>query len=175
ALKIRGGLPGHVKVEPQPGVTLTHPELQLKGDKTPEGDVIFWLPSGFWNVTTDQDNRPPLTTRLVPVSTGEMTELDVKPLLRSAYQNAGTGNTGGSEQSLVIEEAVEQGGEARVTFMLLDSENPRFTPDISDVEIVEGGRPGKLLELERIQSPPSVVLALDSSGSMSKSMDQVLA
>jgi len=174
ALKISGDMLGHIKVEAPPGVTLTHPELHLKGDKTPEGDTLFWLPSGYWNVVVEQKNRTALNTRLVPVSTGEMTELAIKPLLQSAYRNDGIGDSSGGERKLKIEEAVEMGAEARVTFMLLDAQSPKFTPDISNIEILEGGRPGKLLKLDRIATPPSVVLALDSSGSMSKSMGQVL-
>lgn len=58
--------------------------------------------------------------------------------------------------------------------MLLDSQNPKFTPDMKNIDIVEGGRQGQPVKLDRIETPPSVVLALDSSGSMSKSMGQVL-
>lgn len=174
ALKIRGDMPGTIKVEPQPGVTLTHPELHLKGDKTPEGDTLFWLPSGYWNVTVEQVNQAPLNTRLVPVSTGEMTELEIKPLLRGAYRNDGIGDAGGGESKLKIEDAALQGDQARITFMLLDAQNPKFKPELSNIEILEGGRPGKLLKLNRIETPPSVVLALDSSGSIAKSMNQVL-
>jgi Mg-chelatase subunit ChlD len=175
ALKVSGDMLGRISIEPQPGITLTHPELHLKGDKTPEGDMLFWLPSGFWNVRVEQENRTFLSTRLVPISTGEMTELAIKPMLQSAYQNDGIGHAGGGESKLMIEEAVERGKEAQITFMLLDAQHPRFTPEISNVQIVEGGQPGKLLNLERLETPPSVVLALDSSGSMSKSMSQVVA
>lgn len=174
ALKVRGDALGLIQVEAPPGVTLTHPELHLKGDKTPEGDTLFWLPSGFWNVVAQPENHPPLNTRLVPVSAGEMTELEIKPLLQSAYRNDGIGDASGEESKLKIEEAVELGNQARVTFMLLDSQNPKFTPDMKDIDIVEGGRPGQPVKLDRIETPPSVVLALDSSGSMSMSMEQVL-
>ncbi len=174
ALKVRGDALGLITVEVPPGVTLTHPELHLKGDKTPEGDTLFWLPSGFWNVVVEPENRTPLNTRLVPVSAGEMTELEIKPLLQSAYRNDGIGDASGEESKLKIEEAVELGDQARLTFMLLDSQNPQFTPSMKDIDIVEGGRSGKPVKLDRIATPPSVVLALDSSGSMSKSMDQVL-
>ncbi|XID92897.1 VWA domain-containing protein [Paenibacillaceae bacterium WGS1546] len=174
ALKVRGDALGLVTVEAPPGVTLTHPELHLKGDKTPEGDTLFWLPSGFWNVVVQPENRTPLNTRLVPVSAGEMTELEIKPLLQGAYRNDGIGDSSGEESKLKIEEASLQGDQARVAFMLLDSQNPKFTPEMKDIEIVEGGRTGKPVRLSRIATPPSVVLALDSSGSMSKSMEQVL-
>lgn len=174
ALKVRGESTGHLKVEAPPGVALTHPELHLKGAKTPEGDTLFWLPPGYWNVSLQAENRTPLNTRLVPVNSGEMTELEFKPLLQSAYRNDGVGDSSGGESKLKIEEAAEQGSQARITFMLLDAQSPRFAPDLSDIEILEGGRPGKPLKLERVATPPSVVLALDSSGSMSKSMGQVL-
>ena len=174
ALKVRGDMLGQIKVEAPPGVTLTHPELHLKGDKTPDGDTLFWLPSGYWNVVAVPENRTPLNTRLVPISAGEMTELTVKPLLQNAYQNDGIGDASGEESTLKIEETAVQGDQARISFMLLDSLSPKFTPDMKDIDIVEGGRPGKLLKLDRIETPPSVVLALDSSGSMSKSMGQVL-
>jgi len=174
ALKVRGDALGLIKVEVPPGVTLTHPELHLKGDKTPEGDTLFWLPSGFWNVVAVPENRTPLNTRLVPVSAGEMTELEFKPLLQGAYRNDGIGDASGEESKLKIEETALQGDQARVTFMLLDSQNPKFKPDMKSIDIVEGGRPGQPVKLDRIETPPSVVLALDSSGSMSKSMGQVL-
>ncbi|QTH43478.1 VWA domain-containing protein [Cohnella sp. LGH] len=174
ALKVRGDALGLITVEAPPGVTLTHPELHLKGDKTPEGDTLFWLPSGFWNVVVEPDNRTPLNTRLVPVSSGEMTELEIKPLLQSAYRNDGIGDASGEESKVKIEEAVELGDQARLTFMLLDSQNPKFTPAMKDIDIVEGGKSGTPVKLNRIATPPSVVLALDSSGSMSKSMEQVL-
>jgi Mg-chelatase subunit ChlD len=175
SLKITGGMTGHLKVEAPPGVVMSHPELHLHGDRTPEGDTLFWLPPGYWNVTLEQESGPPVHTRLVPVSAGEMTVLDMKPLIRNAYRNDGIGKSDGAESGLQIEEAVEQGEQARITFMLLDSEQPGFAPNPSDIEILEGGRPGKLLELSRMKTPPSVVLALDSSGSMAKSMSQVLA
>lgn len=174
ALKVRGDMAGPIKVEAPPGVALTHPELHLKGDRTPEGDTLFWLPSGFWNVVVQPKNGAVLNTRLVPVSAGQMTELEIKPLLRSAYRNDGIGDAEGGENQLKIEEAADQGNRARITFMLLDSDNPGVAPDLSDIEILEGGRPGKPLKLDRIETPPSVVLALDSSGSMAKSMAQVL-
>lgn len=175
ALKLTGGMPGQMKVEAPPGVTMSHPELRLHGDLTPEGDKLFWLPPGYWNVVIEQEAGPPVHTRLVPVSTGEMTVLEMKPFIRNAYRNDGIGNADGAESGLQIEDAAQQGEHARVTFMLLDSENPGWTPKPADVAISEGGRPGKLLELNRVRTPPSVVLALDSSGSMGKAMGQVLA
>ncbi|WP_020617957.1 vWA domain-containing protein [Paenibacillus daejeonensis] len=179
ALKVRGAQLGHIKVEASPGVALQHPELSLMGDQTPEGDTLFWLPPGYWNVVVEQDGRPdgnaPLRTRLIPVSSGEMTELDMKPLIVGSYRTVEMGDASGADSELKIESVSEQGDTAIVRFMLLDAQNRQFVPTVKDVEILEGGQPGKLVKLERLETPPSVVLALDSSGSMAKSMTQVLS
>ncbi|MFS0724754.1 VWA domain-containing protein [Paenibacillus sp. 1P07SE] len=178
ALKVKGEQLGSIKVEASPGVALQHPELSLTGDRTPEGDTLFWLPPGYWNIVVEQDGHPggsaPLRSRLIPVSAGEMTELDMKPLIAGSYRTAERGDASGADSELKIESVSEQGDTATVRFMLLDSQNRQFVPAAKDVEILEGGQPGKLVKLERLQTPPSVVLALDSSGSMAKSMTQVL-
>ncbi|WP_274361676.1 vWA domain-containing protein [Paenibacillus thermotolerans] len=179
ALKVKGGTLGRIKVEMDPNVRLDHPELNLKADMTPEGDTLFWLPSGYWNVKfmpeDGKSEASDLTTRLVPVSAGEMTELEIKPLVNSSYIKRAVGDSGGSETQLELLNAAEQGEQAKLSFMLLDSRNPKFTPTISNTEITEGGQPAKILKIERLQTPPSVVLALDSSGSMGKSMGSALA
>ncbi|MFB9275561.1 VWA domain-containing protein [Cohnella cellulosilytica] len=178
ALKVRGNMLGSIQVEMSPGVTMSHPELNLTGDKTPEGDTLFWLPPGYWNVKATQrggqTGAVDLNTRLIPVSAGEMTELEIKPLLANSYSNDELGDSSGGESLLKMEKIAEQGDRAKIDFMLLDSQSPKYTPTLADIRILEGGRPGKVLKLDRLQIPPSVVLALDSSGSMAKSMDQVL-
>lgn len=179
ALKIRGNHLGNIKVQAPPGVTVRHPELQLKGDRTPEGDTLFWLPAGYWNVEIQQGgdkyNRTTLNTRLVPVSSGEMTTMELKPLFNQAYQKTEIGTAEGGERQLKIESVGEQGQQATVSFMLLDAQAPQLTPDLSDIDVTEGGRPGKIVKLDRLAAPPSVVLALDSSGSMDGAMEEVLA
>ncbi len=178
ALRVRGNMLGSIQVAMSPGVTMSHPELNLQGDKTPEGDMLFWLPAGYWNVKATQRGGQTgaidLNTRMIPVSSGEMTELEIKPLLANSYNNDGLGDATGDESLLKMETIAEQGEQAKIDFMLLDSRSPKYTPTPADIQILEGGQPGKILKLERLQIPPSVVLALDSSGSMAKSMEQVL-
>lgn len=178
ALKVRGDMLGKIKVGTSSSVTLTHPELNLRGDVTPEGDTLFWLPSGYWNVVAtpakDSSEAARLNSRLIPVHAGQMTVVDVKPLVQQAYGSSEVGNADGNESELTITGLTEDGGQATVSFMLLDSQNPKFAPTLDHTEIVEGGKPGKLVKLERVQTPPSIVLALDSSGSMSASMNKVL-
>ncbi len=178
ALKVQGDMLGKITIGMSSSVTMTHPELNLRGDVTPEGDTLFWLPSGYWNVVVKPANNNSdaalLNTRLIPVHSGQMTVVDVKPLVQHAYGSSEVGNASGKESELVVTGLTEDGGQATVSFMLLDSRNPKFTPTPGNTEIIEGGKPGKLIKLERVQTPPSIVLALDSSGSMSASMNKVL-
>jgi Mg-chelatase subunit ChlD len=177
ALKVRGVGLGQVHVKIPDGLQLTHPELSLVGDLTPEGDALFWLPSGYWNVEVRPDGRKlvsgTLLTRLVPVSSGEMTVLDAGPLIERAYRNPEVGDASGDEGRLRILQATAQGDQASVAFELQGA-GTALVPDAANTRITEGGMPAKLLKLERVRTPPSVVLALDSSGSMRGSMKRVL-
>jgi hypothetical protein len=88
ALKVRGAALGEVWVSPPDGISLSHPELDRRGERTPSGDTLFWLPSGYWNIKlvpdTNKAASDTLATRLVPVSAGQMTVLDVGTLIDRA-------------------------------------------------------------------------------------------
>lgn len=178
ALKVRWDVPGRITVEMPDGISINHPELHMLGDKTPEGDTLFWLPSGYWNMTVTPDKSTSLAqslnTRLIPVHSGEMTIVDIEPLVSRSYSSSEVGEAGGEGYQLTIADIQNKGEQAEVLFTLLDSQNRDFTPGLANTEIREGGKPGKLIGLERVQIPPSIVLALDSSGSMAGSMDAVL-
>jgi Mg-chelatase subunit ChlD len=179
ALKVRGATLGQVRVAEPAGVTLHHPELDRSSTVTPEGDTLFWLPSGYWNVTLVPDTlkaaSDTLATRLVPVSAGQMTVLDVGSLVDRAYRDPSVDKADGTGSQLRILGASAQGGQATVDFMLQDGAGAKLLPTPDNTRIVEGGRPAKILRIERLKTPPSLVLVLDSSGSMRKSMARVLA
>lgn len=178
ALKVHGATLGHVTVGEPAGISLKHPELDRSGSLTPEGDVLFWLPSGYWNVKVATaslvyDNGT-LGTRLVPVSAGQMTELDMGPLVERAYRDPTVDRSGGTHSQLHILDAAAQGAQATVEFELQDGTGPKLEPTLANTRIVEGGQPAELLSVERLRTPPSLVLVLDSSGSMRGSMRRVL-
>jgi hypothetical protein len=179
ALKVRGATLGEVWVSVPEGITLRHPELDRTGTRTPEGDTLFWLPSGYWNIklvpNTKFGDSDTLATRLVPVSAGQMTVLDVGPLVERAYHDPAVDNAGGTDSQLRILDAAAHGERATVDFMLQDGSGPKLEPTPANTQIVEGGQPAKVLSIEHLKTPPGLVLVLDSSGSMRKSMRQVLA
>lgn len=179
ALKVRGASLGEVWVSAPAGITVQHPELDRTGTRTPEGDTLFWLPSGYWNIKLVPDTKladsDTLATRLVPVSAGQMTVLDVGALLERAYRDPAVDKAGGTGSELRILGAAAHDAQATVDFMLQDGSGPKLEPTPANTRIVEGGQPAKVLSVEHLKTPPSLVLVLDSSGSMRKSMRQVLA
>jgi Mg-chelatase subunit ChlD len=179
ALEVRGAALGEVWVSEPGGVSLRHPELDRSGALTPAGDTLFWLPSGYWNVRLVPDTKKAgsntLATRLVPVSAGQMTVLDVGPLVERAYRDPAVDRDDGTGSQLRILDAAAHGDQATVDFVLQDGSGPKLVPTPANTQIVEGGKPAKVLRIERLETPPSLVLVLDSSGSMRKSMARVLA
>lgn len=180
ALTVKGAAFGNVRVEPSSSVNVSHPEYapgsNPYGDITPEGDTIFYLPSGYWNVLVDgmESEVTYCAARLIPVNEGEITVLNIPPNAREAYANTELGAPGEHERGLKILETMAQGSQASVTFLMMNSENPDMIPTLSNTEITEGGTSGRLISVERVQTPPSVVLALDSSGSMRGQMENVV-
>lgn len=181
ALTVKGVSFGNVRVEPVLGVKISHPEFDINknlyGDITPEGNTLFSLPSGYWNVIVQPEQGDLLSckTRLIPVNEGEMTVLEFPPVVNESYRNKGLGAANEQESGITILETAEQGDTASITFLMLDSKDPMLVPDLTNTEITEGGQPGRLVSIERIQTPPSVVLVLDSSGSMRGQMENALA
>jgi len=179
ALKVSGYTSGDVYVEPQEHVEYDSAEkLNLEGDITPEGDQIFWLPAGYWNVhlPSRSSGLDDTVTRLVPVSSGEMTVLNVPDSLSSAYsalslRYAEPGEmTGGIE----ITEAKDEGTTATVSFIVNDPNDRDVFPDKNNTSIIEGGQEVEILDITRKIAPPSVVLVLDSSGSMGNLMSATI-
>ncbi len=173
ALRVRGIAYGRAMVLPEGDVAILHPELQgvsFQGDLTPDGDTLFWLPAGLWRVQVTPKGTPCIDhcdTRLVPVAAGRMTLVDMPYSLTTAF----TGTEGGVK----LLEAGEDGKEGTVTFSLQDAAAREIAPSADNLVIAEGGVDAKLIGVERLKTPPSVVLLLDSSGSMKGQMKGVLA
>lgn len=175
ALKVCGVPFGNAVVEPQKGMGLTHADsYSLEGDITPEGDTLFWLPSGLWNVvlTADSAGLENSKTRFVPVSSGETTVLTFPTSLKSAYSNLNgifadpEDITGGIE----ILETKDSGNQATISMLVNDPQKRDVFPTKENTVITEGGKQVEVTEITRQIIPPSIVLVLDSSGSMKKEM-----
>ena len=114
---------------------------------------------------------------MIPVNAGETTVLTLPTSLKSAYANlnssfAEPGNyTGGIE----FVEAKDMGNTASISMLVHDPLQRDIFPTKENTQIIEGGKPVKITEITRQVAPPSVVLVLDSSGSMGKQMPATTA
>ncbi len=164
---------GRARVRPETGAEYLHPlvtEADYVGDLTPQGDAIFWLPPGFWQLQVDPlrgERLDYLKAHLIPVFPGYLTEVSWPASLARLFE--GRGNV-----RLEILSFGEEDGKGYVDFALLNLETRDLEPRKGDFSVLEAGIPGKVLSVSRLKSPPRVVILLDSSGSMKGSMNKAL-
>ncbi len=166
-LLLRDPGPGAVSAVPEGGAKVRSATLRsasFRGVKTSAGDVHFLLPAGVWRLTRDGD--VPSEARLVPVSSGVRTVLDWPSRPRAEFV-AGRGGRG-----LILRAADPV--EPDTALLRLAGPFLKEPPALEDVKVFEGGRKGEVLEVRTAKAPLSVVLALDSSGSMKRSMKPAL-
>lgn len=174
-LRVRGVPFGNAAVEPQNGIEYEYgQEYSLVGDLTPEGDTIFWLPAGYWNVmlpieSTGLDSS---ISRLVPVNPGQETVLTIPDSLNSAFTTLSQyyAEPGELTGGIVITETKDEGATATISMLVEDPQNRDVFPDKNNTVITESGKQVEILDISRQIAPPSVVLVLDSSGSMGSHM-----
>lgn len=182
ALRVRGIDYGKVSVIPTGPVEVTHPDINedsFFGDMTPEGDTLFWLPAGYWTVQSSCGEEEVyvdlICNRFIPVSSGEMTILEMPPSLSIALNQPESIQAEETAGGIEIISAVEEGPRARLTFALLDHGARDLVPALDNLEVYEGDAAVEILEIRHLSTPPNIVLLLDSSGSMKNQMSEVLA
>lgn len=178
-LKVTGVPFGGVSVEAPKGVDIVHADgYSLFGNMTPEGDTLFNLPAGYWTVVLEAEgvNLDATKSRLVPVSAGEMTVLNLPNALKSTFSSLSTIYAESEDNSNGIElvETKDLTETAALTFMVHDPKKRDIYPTADNTKITEGGQEVKILDIKRQGIPPSVVLLLDSSGSMKKDMKETI-
>ncbi len=138
------------------------------GDRLPNGEVVMWLPSGMWKVrsTPEKDEQAPTEyadCHLVPVHEGKETVLQWPKAMLSASTPSDLGRLEINGAKLTSKKM------ALVDVGLLGAE--KDIPLKNDnVSVFEGGNKASVTEVKPLTSPLSVVLLLDSSGSMKGSM-----
>ena len=85
-LKIVGADPAEITVEASLNAGFFHPDIeQLVGDVAADGSYVFYLPAGYWDVTLFVPSYTFVTSRMVPVSSGEITVLRVPNATHAAF------------------------------------------------------------------------------------------
>jgi hypothetical protein len=179
ALKVEGAAGMRVEAEPLHWVTVYHEKLKhFVSDVTPEGDALLWLPAGLWNIRIapgTMQGIDDIQTRLVPVNSGETTVLTLPSYLASTLarqQESASSETCKGLNITGLQEDAKEGITA--TFTLFDQDRPDMVPTLENIEVLEGGAPAEIKSIEHVQTPASIVLLLDSSGSMKGQMNDTL-
>ena len=171
ALRVRNLPNTAVSVEEEWGFspTSTLPKWTTRADRTPEGDAIFWLAPGYWQVKGAPPKESGLTSaiaHMIPVHGGKTTQVDWPRSFSALFAPKGAGR-------LEILDTQHQDNTAQVDISLVELED-NILPEADRMNCYEGGLAGKILSVEPLKTPLNIVLLLDSSGSMKGSMKQAL-
>ena len=159
-------------------LSIEHPEFSYEDfylDQTPDGDYIMFVPAGLWDVKIYPIGDSLVSnyeTLMVPVHSGEMTVIEVPYLISNALK---AGEDDYDERGIRIGTVKEDtNNQVTFNFTLLDKSTKDILPDPENTTIMESGVPVKLISVEPVKTPPSVVLLLDSSGSMRGQMQATI-
>jgi len=172
AVRVRHLPYGSVRLQAEWDARMEHPAFEpskLRADRTPEGDTIFWVPSGYWQVEAVPPKDAGLTiaqAHMIPVHAGRTTDVDWPRSLSGIFAPKATGR-------LEILDARHRSDVAEVDVSLMELDDS-IVPRADRVQCYEGGQPGRVVSVEPLKTPLNVVLLLDSSGSMKGSMTQAV-
>ena len=161
------------------GTSIDHPEFSYDDhylDQAPDGDFIMFVPAGRWNVKIYPVGGSLVSnyeTLLVPVNSGEMTIIDIPYSISNALRS---GKDDYNERGIrigTVKEDIEK-NVVSFYFTLLDESTKDILPNKLNTQVFEGGVLTELINVERVKSPPNIVLLLDSSGSMKGQMQETL-
>ncbi|MEA1953244.1 MAG: VWA domain-containing protein [Campylobacterota bacterium] len=138
-------------------------DFDIKGDYLPNGDAMYWLNNGYYYLVKDH-----LRSNLIPAVANHMTTIEW-PLFYNEMQHIESKDNVRTKMAVYD---VTKDGENRV---MVDFSLSHLLKDINlskeDFTALEAGTiKGKVLSLERLHEPMNIVILLDSSGSMKKSM-----
>lgn len=152
----------------------------LQGDMTADGDYLLSVPAGHHTIAIEGNpyGLEYALVRLIPVSANEITTVVIPQSFQSAMAAidlvAPSDNVDSLLGGIDILEAMEKKNTGELQIVVNDPQNRDITLSKENVAIKEGGMPTKIVSIERKISPSSIVLVLDSSGSMSKQMSATL-
>ncbi len=168
AMRVRQLPHGSVQLHAEWDARIQHPNFEsskMHADRTPDGDTIFWVPSGYWQLQARPPQDAGLTyaqAHLIPVHAGRITTVDWPRSLSRVFAPKAEGR-------LEILDARQHGQSAEVDISLLELDD-NIVPQPERIRCYEGGQAGRVVSVEPLKSPLHVVLLLDSSGSMKGAM-----
>ncbi len=179
-IQIGSKFAGSVTLEPvgNDDLYLDHPSFEIDSayaDKTAEGDYLITVPAGLWKAhirPLDSATVNSLTTTLIPVSAGQLTIIEVPLSTENAIANHMEAFDG--QSGMTIDKVVDNGDRVSFDFTLVDRISQDVLPTLDNTFIKEGGKDVVITNISPVMTPPSVVLLLDSSGSMKGQLSATL-
>ncbi len=148
--------------------SVKHPDFKKgmnKGITSPNGDIFFRLPAGYWVLQRSGNGTG--YARLIPVSSGKRTTVRwaASPEISLETQAAA------SVKRLEIREVTsEDGSENALCRFAVPAGLSTQTPAIDQLQSFERSLPAEIIDIKQSETPLHLVMLLDSSGSMKKSM-----
>lgn len=172
-LKVAGADSGEVSVRSSWDVSFTHPDFSgAIGDINAQGEYVFYLPPGYWNMHQWRGDDASIAAKMIPVSAGQITVFTVPAASQGTFKDIA--NVREIDDALSLSKPVIEGDRGEIEFAIVSEESRGLIPSPESAEISEGGLLGKVLSIEVITQAPSIVLLLDSSGSMRNQMEQTV-
>ena len=143
-----------------------------------EGNYCFVAPAGYYKLELGGDAFDDLECSIqnIPVSSGRITEVIVPSELK-AY-TAELTNMGGSLDydagNMEIISVNESGDSVTVGIIVHDPEERDLFPENNDFTITENGNEAKVTNIEREPAGANVIMCIDSSGSIKKSLPDII-
>ncbi|HNX76133.1 MAG TPA: VWA domain-containing protein [Candidatus Rifleibacterium sp.] len=174
---IAGEQPGELVVTGTGGATVSvepdmfsvkHPDFKKgmnKGITSPNGDIFFRLPAGYWVLQRSGNGTG--YARLIPVSSGKKTTVRWAATPEISLESQIATSARRLEIRSVTSEADSENALCRFA---VPAGLSSHTPAIDHLQSFERSLPAEIIDIKQSETPLHLVMLLDSSGSMKKSM-----
>jgi len=173
AIRIKNVSSSKVTVKPVGYITKGFNPIE---DKLPNGDSLFWLAAGNYSLSiknlksAKKDKGLEMQTHLVPVESNKITVVDWPLYLDNMFKESTSNNIKSSNVRLGVFD-IEKSKDIVTLNLALSNLPKKINITKENFDINENGvLKGKVLSIKRLKTPMNVVILLDSSGSMKRSM-----
>ncbi len=148
--------------------SVKHPDFKKgmnKGIASPNGDIFFRLPAGYWVLQRGGNGTG--HARLIPVSSGRRTTVRWAASPEISLETHTAVSVRRLEIRSVTSEADSENAQCRFA---VPAGLSTHTPVIDQLQGFERSLPAEIIDIKQSETPLHLVMLLDSSGSMKKSM-----
>ena len=160
------------------GTAAVNDDAFIKPYQDNDGNYCFAVPAGYYElelggIAIDDES---IYMQNVPVSSGKVTEL-VIPSETKAFTSELLNRYGNQEAdagNMEIIDVKENGSSVTLSILVHDPQERDVFPENNDFKIYENGSLGKITGIVREPAGANVILCIDSSGSIKKSLPAVI-